>query len=94
MIEHVTIKRESADHLTEWQWRFYYDSHALWLDFYGEFQRPTRRHGFNCTQSYSRINARGSTLTVVDVVLPADVKDEAIKEFCKGITVKRWNERK
>ena len=94
MIEHVTIERQSKDRLVEWKWRFYYDSHVLWLDYYGEFQRPTRRHGFTCTQSYSRLDNRGHGLAESDVVLPAEVIHEAITSFCKGIAVKRWSERR
>lgn len=93
MIEHVTIERESTDSLTRWTWRFYYDRHALWLDYYGEFQRPSRRHRFTCIASYGRINPRGSSLREADVFLPADLKDEVVKKFCEGITVKRWSER-
>lgn len=94
MIEHVKISRDSKDGLTNWQWRFWYDSHVLWLDWYCEFQRPTKRHSFTAVHSYSAIEPRGHDLAEMDVVLPADVTQEAVSEFCKGITVKRRSERR
>lgn len=94
MIEHVTIERKSDDGLTQWTWRFYYDAQTLWLDYYSTAQRATRRHGFSVTECYSRLNIRASTMQESDVVLPADLKEEAIKKFCERITVKRWNDGK
>jgi hypothetical protein len=90
MIEHLTIARDAKDRLTNWQWRFWYDSHTLCLDWYCEFQRPTKRHSFRTVHSYSALNPRGGhDLAEIDVVLPADVREEAVTEFCRGITVKR-----
>lgn len=94
MSERVTIERLSKDKLTKWMWEFWYDKKTLWLDYYAELQRPTRRHGFSESQRYSRLNKRFSTINESDVVLPADLKGEAIKKLCEGITIKRWSERK
>jgi len=94
VIEYITIGRDSKDGLVNWQWRFWYDSHALWLGWYAEFQRPTRRHSFKTVHSYSALDSRGHDLAEIDVVLPADVTQEAIAEFCRGITVKRRSERR
>jgi hypothetical protein len=94
MIEHITVGRDSKDGLTNWKWRFWYDSHTLWLDWYCEFQRPTKRHGFRTAHSYGALDPRGHDMTESDVVLPADVIKEAVEEFCKGITVRRRSERR
>lgn len=94
VIETVTVVRHSEDRLTQWVWRFYYDNRVLWLDHYEELQRSTRRHGFNTTSQYSRVFKNRSDMNESDVVLRADVIDEAVKKFRDGITVKRWSERK
>lgn len=94
MSDYVHIVRHSEDRLTQWVWRFWFHNHTLWLDGYEELQRPTRRHGFNTTIRYQRIMGRDNSLNESDVVLRADVMEEAIKKFTEGITVKRWSERK
>lgn len=90
MIEHVTVERTNGD-LVKWEWRFWYDNHVLWLDYYATLERPSRRHKFKVTEYYTRINKRDTSITLAsDVVLPADVKAEAVEKFCKDITVERW----
>lgn len=94
MIEFVTVERTDGNHLVKWAWHFWYDGHVLWLNRYHEFQRPDKRHKFRVKETYQRHDSRGSTIKKAEnVLLPYDVKEEAIKKFCEGITVKRWAER-
>lgn len=94
MIEHVTVERLDKTGLIKWEWRFWYDRHALWLDFYATLERPTKRHGFKVTECFSRLG-RGYDRQISEdtVTLPADVIKEAVDKFTTGITVKRWSER-
>lgn len=94
MIEFVTVERTSGD-LIKWEWRFWYDAHNLWLDNYAALERPSKRHKFRVTERYGRQARRDydHKLNESDVVLPHDVKAEAVAKFCEGITVKRWSER-
>lgn len=91
----VTIRRE-PNPLTEWTWRFwYYDRrHALVLDYYCTAERPSKRHKFRVTESYSRIDNRRHNLQESDVVLPADVIAEAKQIFTDPLRVLRWSEAK
>lgn len=93
MIEFVTVER-NPNPLLRWQWRFYYDRHTLWLDYYATLERPTKRHGFKTTECFSRLGRDyDHKIAEADVTLPADVADDAIKKFTEGIAVKRWSER-
>jgi hypothetical protein len=93
VIEFVTVERTNGD-LVKWQWRFYYDCHTLWLDYYATLERATRRHGFKVTECYRRGGRDyDHQINESDVTLPADVIAEAVEKFCQGITVKRWSER-
>jgi len=94
MSNRVTIEHKSQDGLTLWTWRFWYDNGTLWLDHYATRERKSRRHVFVATEVYSRLDPRSSTISETDLVLPSTVKDEAISQFCQGLTVKRWSERK
>jgi hypothetical protein len=94
VIEHVTVEHKSQDGLIMWKWRFYYEGQTLWLDHYATLERKTRRHSFVATEVYSRFDKRASTISETDLVLPSTVKEEAIKQFCQSISVKRWSERR
>lgn len=93
MSDHITVVRHSEDRLTQWVWAFWYDRQTLWLHYYEELQRPTRRHGFTTTHCYDRLFKNRSDMNELDVVLRADVTHEAIETFCEAIKVKRWSER-
>ena len=92
--DYVDVEVISKDGLVRWEWGFWFDNHTLWLDYYGESTRATRRHKFIVTQSFIRLNPRQSTMPESDVIIPATIQEEAIKKFTEGITVKRWSERK
>lgn len=89
----ITVIR-NPDPLTEWKWRFWYyeQRHALVLDWYGTSVRPTKRHKFNVSESYSRLDNRHHGLSESDVILYPDVIEEARNKFIEGLRVARWTE--
>lgn len=87
---YIDIERQSKDGLVRWDWRFWYYDTVLWLDYYTESQRPSRRHKFRCTERYGRLNNRGSSIKEADVVMPFDVQQEALDEFRRQVVIKRW----
>ena len=93
MNEYIAVEKVSENGLIRWEWRFWFYEHTLWLDYYIESERASRRHRFVVTESFSRLNLRGSTMKEADVILPATIKEEALKRFCESVVIKRWAER-
>lgn len=89
----ITVTRE-PDPLTRWEWDFwYYDRrHALVLDRYRTLTRATKRHKFRVTEQYNRIDTHRNGLTENDVVIDADVDEEARRRFTKDLKVQLWGE--
>jgi hypothetical protein len=93
MFQKITVIRESLDRLVKQDWVFTYseDRHALYLHDYGDWNRPSRRHGYVCEKHWQRIDERQNTIKLDEVPFPADVVIEARKKFCDSLDVqKEW----
>jgi hypothetical protein len=93
MRQSILIERLSEDRLSAKRWWFWYhdSDHNLYLTAFATLERSTRRHDFRVKDNYRRIDARGTSLSVDDVEIPDDVRDEAIKQFMDSLTVEKWS---
>lgn len=83
------------DELNKVQFTFYFDDYryTLFLNKYLVFKRETKRHGWKCVSFYDRLNDRNSKIKESEVPLTEEIKQQALNEFFKIITVKKWSER-
>ena len=85
MYNHFTYKKVSPDGLEQETWRFWLnDRLCLVLDDYERAERPTKRHGFNAIDIWTRLShSRRSTLSerpaVPDEVRAAIMADAVSK---------------
>lgn len=88
----VTVTRESDDGLRKKTWTFWYYKHALVLDSFSLWERPSKRHKFNAVSYYMRLDERHSPTSRDDVEIPDDVRDEAVRKFVNELRVMKWQE--
>lgn len=62
------------------------------LDYYYLMKRNTKQSRWKISDNYSGLDRHSSDLTLDDVPLPDDVKEEAYKQFMATLRVGTWNE--
>lgn len=89
-MKRIEVVREDCTRLSRQRWAFFYDYRSGYLrpTEYCVESRSTVRHKFRDDERWSHIDRRHNTLS--SLVLPDDVRDEAVRLFCIGIVVKEW----
>jgi hypothetical protein len=73
------------------EWTFTFIDETLYLNIYRcDEVMPPKRKGRNLIR-YNRLADRDSNVTLENVPLPEDVKEEALKTFMSKISVKKWD---
>lgn len=76
----TTVSVEADDKLSKWEYRYWLrDNLRMELDWIIQWARPTRRHAYRNTKSWSRLNIRESNMPRFEP--PASVKDEVRKRI-------------
>ena len=91
MIPNIKLEYFSESGLESVEYSFWFDDYTLWLESYIEYSRPTKRHSFKPTRSYYRIDKRHTNMTVEEVNLAEDVKQDAVKKVIEQLQVKLWD---
>lgn len=87
MYARIEIIKE-IDELNREVYRFcLIDETKLVLDEFRIEFKETKRHKFKCNKFYERLRKRESTLTVDDVNLTEELKQEVIDKFISQLTV-------
>lgn len=74
------------------EWKFYFYNNTLWLDKYIIFSRETKRQKkYRMKTRYERIMSRDSNITLEEVPLTEEIKQEALGLFTSQITVQKWD---
>ncbi len=85
----MIVIEKKIDDLTREVYIFYYhhDKRTIILDSYSLENRETKRHKFRTKKIYSR-KGHGSNLKESEVVLPEEIKQQALEKFISRITVR------
>lgn len=86
----IRIERPSPDGLQTERWRFTVLEATVVLDEYTQESRPSKKHKFRPTATYSRLDGRNKELSEDMVSTPTDVFDEALEAAQNQLRVGLW----
>ena len=77
------------DDLHRHEYRFWFDDSRLRLilDAYIEVERETKRHGWQDMRAWRLRWNRGTNINREDIVIPDEIRQLALEEFVKRITI-------
>jgi len=95
----IQIKRKSKNNsykITE-SWKFTIIDETLFLDGYTKEKKPIKKDEnsdlLKSKSIYDRLFTQNSNITEEETPLPEDVKEEALNEYIKKLSVKKWSEK-
>lgn len=90
----MTIEKQ-IDELTKEQFSFGIFNNVLVLNSYNlSLKEDKTKRKYNITKCYDRLYTRNSTITLEQVPLTEEIKNEAKLEYIKTIKVMTWKEYK
>jgi hypothetical protein len=89
------IIEKQIDELTKERFSFWVNGNILILDSYNLFLRENKtKRKYNSIKCYDRLYTRNSTITLEQVPLTEEIKNEALQEYIKTLKVMTWEEYK
>lgn len=83
------------DDLNKEVYRFWENGTHLILDSYCFLSRETKRkQKWNCLKVYERISSRGTNMIESEVPFTDEVRQLALDEYIKTLSIKTWSEYK
>lgn len=90
----MTIEKQ-IDELTKEQFGFWVNNNVIILDSYFLLRREnTRKRTWNSLKKYERLSSRNSNITLQEVPLTEEIRNEVLQEYIKTLKVMTWEEYK
>jgi len=90
----MTIEKQ-IDELTKEQFRFWVNGNIIILDYYNLFSLENKnKRKYNSIKCYDRLYTRNSNITLEQVPLTEEIKNEVLQEYIKTLKVMTWEEYK
>ena len=86
MLTEITVQHDKLNR-TVYRFNFLDMRKILRLNYYFEQTRETTRHGWKNVKSYDSFDHRKDIIKAEDIVIPDEVKEQAIAEYIKDIKV-------